>query len=116
VGAYEVSVRKTGFQEAARPVTLTVGAAFDVPFALVVGQMTTKVQVSADAPVLETARTQMASTISQQEIEYLPLARRRAEVSTRPHVLSPIPFSQFWKFRLQVPAGPPLDVLRQLCR
>jgi hypothetical protein len=76
VGAYEVSVRKTGFQEATRPVTLTVGAAFDVPFALVVGQMTTKVQVSADAPVLETARTQMASTISQQEIEDLPLSGR----------------------------------------
>jgi hypothetical protein len=76
VGAWEVSVRKTGFQEATRPVTLTVGAAFDVPFTLVVGQVTSKVQVSADAPVLETARTQIASTILRQEIEDLPLSGR----------------------------------------
>ena len=76
VGAYEVSVRKTGFQEATRPVTLTVGAAFDVPFKLVVGQLSTKVEVSADAPVLETARTQEATTISQQEIRDLPLSGR----------------------------------------
>ena len=56
--------------------TLTVGADFDMPFSLVVGQATTKVQVSSDAPVLETARTQMASTISHQEIEDLPLSGR----------------------------------------
>src|ERR1019366_4216130 len=49
VGRYEVSVRHPGFEEATRPVTLTVGADFDLPFSLTVGQMETKVQVSADA-------------------------------------------------------------------
>jgi hypothetical protein len=76
VGDYEVSVRHQGFQEATRPVKLTVGAAFELPFSLVVGQMETRVQVSADAPILEGARTQIASTISQNEVKDLPLSGR----------------------------------------
>jgi hypothetical protein len=76
VGKYEVSVQHQGFEEAARPVTLTVGADFDLPFSLIVGQMATKVQVSADAPVIEAARTQIASTISQTEVQNLPLSGR----------------------------------------
>ena len=76
VGRYEVSVRHQGFEEATRPVTLTVGADFDLPFSLIVGQMATKVQVSADAPVIEVARTQIASTISQTEVQNLPLSGR----------------------------------------
>jgi hypothetical protein len=76
VGKYEVSVRHQGFEEATRPVTLTVGADFDLPFSLIVGQMATKVQVSADAPVIEAARTQIASTISQTEVQNLPLSGR----------------------------------------
>jgi hypothetical protein len=76
VGKYEVSVRHQGFEEATEPVTLTVGADFDLPFSLIVGQMATKVQVSADAPVIEAARTQIASTISQTEVENLPLSGR----------------------------------------
>jgi hypothetical protein len=76
VGNYEVSVLHQGFQEATRPVTLTVGADFDLPFSLVVGQTETQVEVSANAPILESARTQIASTISQTEIKNLPLSGR----------------------------------------
>src|SRR5271165_1413549 len=76
VGRYEVSVHHQGFEESTRPVTLTVGADFDLPFSLTVGQMATKVQVSADAPVIEAARTQIASTISQTEVQNLPLSGR----------------------------------------
>jgi len=76
VGPYQVSVRKTGFQEATRPVTLTVGAAFEVPFALVVGRGETKLEVSTEAPVLEAARTEIAGTISQEEVRDLPLNGR----------------------------------------
>jgi hypothetical protein len=57
-------------------VTLAVGADFDLPFSLIVGQMATKVQVSADAPAIEAARTQIASTISQTEVRKLPLSGR----------------------------------------
>ena len=76
VGDYEVSVRHEGFEEATRPVTLTVAADFDLPFSLIVGQASTRVQVSADAPLIESARTQVASTISQAEIKDLPLGGR----------------------------------------
>ena len=69
-------MRHEGFEEATRPVTLTVAADFDLPFSLVVGQASTRVQVSADAPLIESARTQVASTISQAEIKDLPLAGR----------------------------------------
>src|SRR5215471_13376578 len=34
LGAYEVTVAYPGFAEAKRPVTLTVGSAFELPFAL----------------------------------------------------------------------------------
>ena len=54
----------------------TVGAAFELPFSLVIGAMETKVAVSADSPVLEGARTQIASTISQNEVRDLPLSGR----------------------------------------
>jgi len=76
VGGYEVSIRKEGFQEATRPVTLTVGAAFDIPFALVVGQMSTKIELVDEPVVIETARTQIAGTISQDEVKDLPLSGR----------------------------------------
>ncbi len=76
VGAYELSIRKVGFAEVTKPVILTVGAAFDLPIVLEVGQISTKVQVEAAPPVLETARTQIANTISQNEIKDLPLSGR----------------------------------------
>ena len=76
VGEYEITVHHQGFQEATRRVTLTVGAAFELPFSLVIGAAETKVTVSAEAPVLEGARTQIASTISQNEMKDLPLSGR----------------------------------------
>jgi hypothetical protein len=76
VGPYEVSVQKQGFATAVRKVNLTVGAAFDLQFPLTVGQTETSVEVSGEAPVLEAARTQIAGTISQKEIEDLPLSGR----------------------------------------
>ena len=76
VGPYEVSVEKRGFADTVRKVQLTVGAAFDLPFSLAVGQMQTRVEVSGEAPVLEAARTQIAGTISPNEIANLPLSGR----------------------------------------
>lgn len=76
VGAYEIVVRQQGFQELARRVRLTVGADYDLPFALVIGTLETKVSVDAETPVLETARTQIAATISQSEVAELPLSGR----------------------------------------
>ena len=40
-------------------------------------------------------------------------AHRRAKISSRPQVLPPIPLAQVWKFLLQPPARPTLQILHQ---
>ncbi|MDE3195803.1 MAG: carboxypeptidase regulatory-like domain-containing protein, partial [Acidobacteriota bacterium] len=76
VGQYEVTVRHRGFQDMTRRVTLTVGAAFDLPVELPLGATTSNLTVSAEGPVLEAARTEVASTISQTEVKEIPLSGR----------------------------------------
>jgi hypothetical protein len=77
VGRYEVVVRQPGFNDAGRSVELTVGSAFDLPIALFVGAAaTTNVTVTGDAAILETARSQIAGTVSQAEVGSLPLNGR----------------------------------------
>src|SRR5579883_781442 len=53
VGVYEVRVHAEGFADISLPVTLTVGAAFDLPIALAIASDQTEVSVSGEAPVLE---------------------------------------------------------------
>ena len=76
VGPYEVKVHLDGFADAVRTVNLTVGSAFDVALALSPAGVTTSVNVVGEAPVLDTARTQMAATVSQSEVQSLPLNGR----------------------------------------
>jgi FlaG/FlaF family flagellin (archaellin) len=76
VGPYEVSVRHAGFHEAAQSIVLTVGGAFEMPIALALETVDTAITVSADATPLETARSQIASTVSQAEVASLPLNGR----------------------------------------
>ena len=76
VGTYEIAVHYRGFLESARRITVTAGAAFDVPFVLVLGQNETTVTVFADSFDLEGARTQIASTVTQNELSNLPLNGR----------------------------------------
>lgn len=76
VGPYEVTVSRPGFAQAVRPVTLTVGSAFDLPVALSVAGEQSTVTVDAQAAIVETARTQIAGTVSQQEMQSLPLNGR----------------------------------------
>ena len=76
LGAFEVSVNKDGFAPATRAVTLTVGSAFDLPIALTVASGLTVDTVTAEAAALETARSQIAGTVSQSEIADLPLNGR----------------------------------------
>ncbi len=75
-GPYEVTVHLDGFADATRTLTLTVGAAFDLPVILRVAGLDTSVTVTAQAPVLESARTQIAGTVSQTEARGLPLNGR----------------------------------------
>ena len=76
VGPYEITVRQQGFREATQLLTLTVGAAFELPVLLSVEGVDTSVTVTAEQTVLEAARSQIAGTISQTEVQSLPLNGR----------------------------------------
>ena len=71
VGQYEVTITHDGFSEAKRSLTLTIGAAFDLPVTLSAGDAQS-VMVNAEAPVLESDRSQVATTILQTEVANLP--------------------------------------------
>jgi outer membrane receptor protein involved in Fe transport len=75
IGPYDVTVRIPGFRDATQSVVLSVGSAFDLPFTLTVAGIAATVNVSA-TPVLETARTQIAGTVSKTEIANMPLNGR----------------------------------------
>jgi outer membrane receptor protein involved in Fe transport len=76
VGPCEIVVRQQGFRDTVRYLTLTVGAAFELPVTLTVGAVDTTVTVTGDATVLEAARSQIASTVSEAEVRSLPMNGR----------------------------------------
>jgi hypothetical protein len=76
VGRYEIAVHLQGFADATRALTLTVGSAFELPVTLKIGTLDTNVTVSAEATVLEAARSQIAGTVSQTEVRNLPMNGR----------------------------------------
>src|SRR5206468_2333249 len=61
------------FQDVTRTLTLTLGSAFDLPLSLAVAGLDTSVTVTGDAGVLETARSQVAGTVSATEVKNLPM-------------------------------------------
>jgi Carboxypeptidase regulatory-like domain/TonB dependent receptor len=76
VGTYKVDARLDGFSPYSRMVTLTVGSAFDLPIQLAIGSLSETVNVTADPPLVDTARSQIAGTVSQVEAQTLPLNGR----------------------------------------
>ena len=76
VGAYELMVQMAGFTEAHRRIALSVGSAFEIPFVLTVEGIETSVTVHGEAPLLESARSQIATTVAVAEVESLPLNGR----------------------------------------
>jgi hypothetical protein len=75
-GPYVITVHKQGFQDAAQAMQLSAGAAFELPVSLAVGTIDSSVTVSAEASVIEAARSQIAGTISEGEVRSLPLNGR----------------------------------------
>jgi hypothetical protein len=75
-GPYEIRVHKNGFADVLRSMTLTVGAAFNLPVQLSVGISQQEMQVKSQAPGIETVRSQTAGTIVPQEVSDLPLNGR----------------------------------------
>ncbi len=75
-GPYELTAERAGFDTLRRRLTLTLGQALDVPLRLSVAGVTGSVQITADVPLIEAARTQVAETILPREIDALPLNGR----------------------------------------
>jgi hypothetical protein len=71
VGEYEIAVEYPGFSRAVRHVTVSAGAAFDIPIALTVDSIETGITVTGEA-----ARTQIAGTVAQSEVRAMPLNGR----------------------------------------
>jgi hypothetical protein len=77
VGTYRLRAERPGFAALTKQLTLTLGEALDVSLVLPVAGVAESVEVSgADAPFVETARTQVAETIAPKEIDTLPLNGR----------------------------------------
>jgi hypothetical protein len=76
VGRYDIVVSRAGFSDVTRALSVTVGSAFELPITLRVAGLDTTVSVSADAPIIEAARSQIAGTVSQAEIQIMPLNGR----------------------------------------
>ncbi len=76
VGRYELTVHIDGFADLARTLNVTAGSAFDLPLTLAVAGVDTSVTVNGDATLLDTARSQIAGTVPQLEIQSLPMNGR----------------------------------------
>ena len=76
VGPYEIRVHVDGFVDVVRKVSLTVGSAFDLPFSLAVGGFDASLTVVGQAPLLEVVRSQIAGTMTQLEMQSVPLNGR----------------------------------------
>lgn len=77
VGTYNVRVEKTGFQSAMQSdVTLVLNQIARMDFSLQVGNVASTVEVTGEAPVLQTESTQLGQVIDARTNVALPLATR----------------------------------------
>jgi hypothetical protein len=76
IGPYEITVRTQGFKTYTRVLNLNAGSAFELPIALEIDNQEVTVTVKGEAPRLETARSQIAGTVSSAEVSALPMSGR----------------------------------------
>src|SRR2546428_10798720 len=77
VGNYQVEAQLPGFQTEVRSgITLTVGRSAVVNFALKVGQVSDKVTITEEAPLVESTTAAMSSLIDERTIRDLPMNGR----------------------------------------
>lgn len=75
-GTYQLSIVNAGFSKSQVTVTLTTGQTLNVPVSLQLASASTTVEVSAAAPVIDTAETRNQQTIQSAEVAALPLSGR----------------------------------------
>lgn len=92
LGNYEIQARKSGFQsEIRRGVAMTVGREAIVNFDLQVGAVAQTVEVTGEAPLVETTGSSVSGLVESAQIESLPLnGRNYHELATlQPGVILP---------------------------
>src|SRR3989441_2175888 len=75
-GAYSIEVSKTGFKTTTQRVTLQIGDFKELNFSLQIGQVSEKVIVSSEAPLLNTETSETGEVITGRQITDLPLKDR----------------------------------------
>lgn len=76
LGPYTLTATLDGFNPVRRTLTVTVGSAFELPLVMSVAGVDASVSVVGEVPVIEAARSQIAGTISQAEVQSLPMNGR----------------------------------------
>jgi carboxypeptidase family protein/TonB-dependent receptor-like protein len=77
LGAYTVTVQQAGFQsQVHRGISLSVGSEVAVNVELAVGNVQEKVEVTAEAPMIETTNATVSGLVSPEQIRELPLNGR----------------------------------------
>src|ERR1700730_7497830 len=76
-GLYDVKVEKPGFlTQTKKAIELTVGQSASFDFQLAVGASSQTIEISSEAPPIESERSQQANTIGARDIANLPINRR----------------------------------------
>jgi hypothetical protein len=79
-GNYQVTASKSGFETVVtKNVVVHVGERVTIDIQLPLHSQQTSVEVTAEAPLLETDKTDHSQTVSQSQVEGLPIATRRWE-------------------------------------
>src|SRR5215472_3211635 len=72
-GAYSVAVDAQGFKKSVRsPITLEIGDRLDINMQVTIGEATQSVEVTADAPLLETASAAQGRVLNSRDMAQLP--------------------------------------------
>ncbi len=78
-GPYQLRISAPGFEtELVKNAELSVGQVVVLDFSMKVGAVTTEVQITAEAPLVEVEKTQQSNTINTQQVENLPNITRNA--------------------------------------
>lgn len=73
-GNYQISATRQGFAPVTGSFTLTAGQTRNVPLALSIGKVSTRITVTGQAPLLDTADSRNQLTFSESALENFPLA------------------------------------------
>src|SRR5581483_11673617 len=77
IGTYEVRVEANGFQTAVRAgVMLQINQTASIDFSMVIGQVSQTLQVTEEAPALQTQTTEVSTVMDASSIANLPLETR----------------------------------------